>query len=375
MTRVGTCQDCDAKYKIPDSVTATKAKCKKCGGTVVIPALGGAPAASKPAAPKAKKAAPAKSAPSKAPRKAASKAAAAAPAASGARKKAGGGSRRAGGAKAGGKRGGSKRSGGKSEKKGSPMPMVLGILGLIVVAGAVWWFGLRDDGSSTTPATDTTEQTTTDDTAAPDETATDPTTDDAAPAAEAAAPAAEPVAAAPAPAPAPAASTDDGAPAAAATAAPAAKDEGPYDPILAFDRIAPVPGTTDDDLATWEQELYDTFLDPPHPKVQKTKIAALNEIDIVDLTPAIMNSLIGLDTSDPIQLRDSTKLIQWWQERTRGTPTFTWVGDATRTGQEDVDLRVKTINDLLRYWASKKNDPELLDALRKKIADRIAKDG
>ncbi len=55
--RIGTCDSCEARYKIPASFTGTKAKCKKCGGVVIV--SGAAPAASK--APKpipAKKPAP-----------------------------------------------------------------------------------------------------------------------------------------------------------------------------------------------------------------------------------------------------------------------------------------------------------------------------
>ena len=36
-SRVGTCADCSARFRIPDSVTAKRARCKKCGGVVEIP--------------------------------------------------------------------------------------------------------------------------------------------------------------------------------------------------------------------------------------------------------------------------------------------------------------------------------------------------
>lgn len=51
--RIGTCQDCGQRYgDIPDSVTATKVRCKECSGTVVIPPLAAAtPPADAPVAP------------------------------------------------------------------------------------------------------------------------------------------------------------------------------------------------------------------------------------------------------------------------------------------------------------------------------------
>ena len=34
--RVGVCQQCNARFKIPATFTANKAKCSKCGGVVEI---------------------------------------------------------------------------------------------------------------------------------------------------------------------------------------------------------------------------------------------------------------------------------------------------------------------------------------------------
>ncbi len=362
MTRVGTCQDCGAKYKIPDSVKATKAKCKKCEGVVVIPpaaaAAGVAPTSKPAAAPRAKTAAPSKSA--AAPTKRAPAAKSAKSARSGAKRSGGASkSKRTSGGRSGGK---SKRGGSKDSK--SPLPMVLGIVALIAIAFGVWWFAFRDDGTAAN-TTDTTVAT------SDDGTDTDAGTDAAA---EAPAPAA-----AAAPAPDDANDGDDAAAAAAPAAAPAATakpvDDGPYDPVITFDEVPPVPGTTAEQVAAWQTLLHDTFLDPPHPKVQKQMIAELEEIDIVDMTPAIMNSLRGLDISDSITIRDSYELVKWWQNRTANTPQFTWVGDATRTGQDDIDLKIKTINSLTGWWNGYNNDAEKLDQLREKIADRLASQG
>lgn len=59
--RIGTCQDCGQRYGgIPDTLTATKIRCKECSGTVVIPPLESAPAAAAPTpAPEAAAPAPA----------------------------------------------------------------------------------------------------------------------------------------------------------------------------------------------------------------------------------------------------------------------------------------------------------------------------
>jgi hypothetical protein len=76
--RIGVCGDCKAKFKIPPTFQGTKAKCKKCGGVVKIPAAEAE--APKPAAESrkpapAKRAAPAKkAAPQKKPAAAGAKA-------------------------------------------------------------------------------------------------------------------------------------------------------------------------------------------------------------------------------------------------------------------------------------------------------------
>ena len=36
---IGTCAGCGAKFKIPDTFTGTRGKCKKCGGVVEIPPI------------------------------------------------------------------------------------------------------------------------------------------------------------------------------------------------------------------------------------------------------------------------------------------------------------------------------------------------
>ena len=48
-SRVGTCSSCEARFKVPDTVTATRARCKKCGGIVEIPPA--APSAAEAEAP------------------------------------------------------------------------------------------------------------------------------------------------------------------------------------------------------------------------------------------------------------------------------------------------------------------------------------
>ena len=37
--RIGTCEGCSARYKIPPTFSGTRAKCKKCDGVVSIPPL------------------------------------------------------------------------------------------------------------------------------------------------------------------------------------------------------------------------------------------------------------------------------------------------------------------------------------------------
>jgi hypothetical protein len=50
--RIGECSSCGASYKLPESFTASRAKCKKCGGVVEIGKTGGqAPASSAPPVP------------------------------------------------------------------------------------------------------------------------------------------------------------------------------------------------------------------------------------------------------------------------------------------------------------------------------------
>ena len=156
--RLGTCSSCDAKYRIPATFKADKAKCKKCGGVVEIGAVRGEapakPAAAKPApARKPRSAKPARksSAPAKAAAKPSAEAepkgeskgesvrAAAEEAAGRVRKSSGGKSGRAGARR---------KSARASTKKKSNTGVLLGIVALVLIAaGGGWFLWGKDSGS------------------------------------------------------------------------------------------------------------------------------------------------------------------------------------------------------------------------------------
>ncbi len=411
MPRVGTCQGCEARYKIPDSVSATRAKCKKCGGIVEIPPADGAAPAAKPkasprAAPKqapaAAKRAPARKAPTKA-APAAAAAPAKRPATKGAR--AGTGSKRAAtkGARAGAasKRSASKgaksaksaksaRSGrragrgarGKAEagEKKSPVGLIvlIVVLLLVVVGGAGWgmgWFGGEDAPAEPTTSTDTSTDTTTDADGdesgadAGDETGTagadpastkDTGSDDAGSGDETAA-----------------AATDTPAPETKTTTKPPPKDpDEPLDPVIAFEALPMLEGTDPALFQEWSDAVTKVYVEGTSPRRERDLRKLLEDGDVVAQTPAYINALNGVDMSDPTSVMQSYRLVDHWQKRVARIPRFFFDGDVTKMDVIDINKRVKVITDpkdgWIAWWSGKYNDADAVETYRKKVAAAVA---
>ncbi|MCB9899317.1 MAG: hypothetical protein H6825_15030 [Planctomycetes bacterium] len=386
MARVGTCKDCGARFKVPDSTTASRAKCAKCGGVVEIPAAeGAAPAASgtpkaPPARPAAPKAAAARTAPAKpgtkapvratgaakAAVKAPAKAAAGAPSRRGKTAEGASGARPGGRRASGGSRKGARAKGGDTEKKGAPVGLIVGIVLVIVIGGAAAWYFTQDDAPPATPPSEPTTSSATDeaaDTATGSET---PETDQA----KAPAPADEP---AKAPAPIEKATP----PAAQATGGSTVPDE-PLPTKIEFEAFPPVVGTTQDQLDEWTALLKELYLDDggalgrTRKKLQDREEA---EIDAIDGIPAYLNAVNGIDFADTESVKGAYSLIAHWQDRVANTPTFYFDGDVSRMETEDQNKRVMAVRNWTDWWKGLRKsgqDKANLDDYRQKVEEKRA---
>lgn len=411
MARVASCNDCGAKFKVPETTQAARAKCPKCGGVVAIPPAEGsaAPAAAAPStpapqAPKAAAKAPAPAAP-KAPAARAKASPAKAPAASAGRSKAGAGSGKASArkAKAGASR--SSRGGGKRGKapkeESSNAGMIVGAVVLLAVAaGAAWWFGFRDDGSAT-PA-DTTAMNGETSTSATDSSGADRTesmpgavappteskaTDDGAAsstpvAAEGTGSSADSDAGGTGALDALTALTSPTAQAPAAadvTQAPAAVDEGKVDPdepldtLIMFDPFGPIEGATEQDLEDWTVMLKELYITDGGAtgRTRKRLRAQSAELDIIELTPAFLNAIIGVDLKETESILGVFTMVKDWQERVGFVPTFFFDGDVNATEIIDQNKRVKVVDLWHGWWTGYASGKGDLVAYRKKMETAV----
>jgi hypothetical protein len=417
MPRVGSCTDCGARFKVPDTTQATRAKCSKCGGVVEIPPAGEAAPAAAPAkkAAPAKAAAPAKSAPV-APKKAAAAAprkakagGAAAPRKSGGaaspRKGAAGRSSKAKAGASGARRGG--RTGGKGDgdDKGSQTGLIVGIAVVVIaLAGGAWWFMGGDD----VPATGTQDTTAssgdtstegggdtdlpgitegTDLTGTPIEppAGTDPAPSGAAfgqvaPPADPSGSGSDPttsltsdVAAATAPsagdvAPAPV----EQAPAAAATKA---DPDEPLPTIIEFELIPPLDSVTQEDHDAWMVIISEMFIEygGATGRQRKRLKAELDEVDPITAFPAFANAMIGVDLAEDQGIVAVFNLVKYWQEAVAFKPHFNFSGDVTDKSIKQQNLRIKTIAGLPAWWDSVTKDEITLEEYRERVADERRK--
>jgi hypothetical protein len=412
MPRVGSCTDCGARFKVPDTTQATRAKCSKCGGVVEIPPAGdAAPAAAAAAAP-AKAAAPARAAPA-APKKAAGatprkarSGGAAAPRKTGSsgaaspRKGAGG---RASKAKAGAS--GGRRKGGKGDGdgKGSQTGLIIGIVVVVALLGSgAWWFMGSDD----VPATGTQDSTaSTTDTSTPggsdsgvlgategsdftDTPIEPPAGVDQVPAAASSDPVQPPtdpaantgnpsasltndVAAA--------ASAGDVAPApieqAPAAAAVTADPDEPLPTIIEFDRIPALASVAEEDQEAWEAIISEMFIEygGATGRQRKRLKAELDEVDPITAFPAFANAMIGVDLAEDQGIVAVFNLVKYWQQAVAFKPHFNFSGDVTDKSIKQQNLRIKTIAGLPAWWDSVTKDEIALEEYRERVEDERRK--
>ena len=368
MPRVGTCKDCGARFKIPDGVMAASAKCTRCGGVVAIPPADSAPpVASGPVAP-----APRAAAPSGAPAAPVRSAALptrdrklrgvvrasrrvgkdAAPAAAGTHATAGVGLH---------SRGVRTRVRG-AKKKASPGLLLFAAV-LVIGCGVGAWFAMS---AGAEPATELPP-------ANPDAPAADqpslgsqPVEETFAPATVAAAeaaPAVHVVALAEADTPASAEP-----PAAPPPTAPTIEDPAPRDPTVAIEALGPLPGTTAGQLVKWTALVKSVYHDDPPPRTRRRLIGQLEEIDIVNCTPAYINAVNGLDMSNPIDIRNAASLIGDWSKRQGYQLHFAFNQEASKVGTNDINNRVIAIEGWRTAFAARMVDEAALARYRANVA-------
>ncbi|MBK6941194.1 MAG: hypothetical protein IPH13_13530 [Planctomycetes bacterium] len=339
--RVGVCQQCNARFKIPASFQGTQAKCNKCGGVVVVGAAAPAAAAPKVAAPSAKPAAPAAKA-------GAPKAAAAAPAGSRAARPA------AGGRNAGAR--GARTRPGRAGRDMDDAPaknnnaMFIGIgVAVIAIGVAVIMFMTKGDDKPIVPVASAT-------TAPAD---------------------AKPVESAPEVAPAPVTPTDVAPPVDAPKDEP--KVEAPkVEPTPQIDASSPVlkvepmfgklPESSDEQWTAIQDAVKKVFLESAKPKERSAAKKVLDEAGLA-IMPALMNAMNGLDVSNDIDLGKVNAIVMRIQETTHNVMGVALDGDAAKI-QENLANNIKQSNKLITAW--RKYDGEAGVAQFEKLKEKVA---
>ena len=339
--RIGVCSGCDAKFKIPETFQGTKAKCKKCGGVVEIPAAGAA------AAPAAEESSPRTGGAAKAGRssrgsggRAGSRAGSKAGSKAGGRARAGRGRTARGAAAAsedggdgGGRRGagrrGAGRRGGEEPKKDNTMLYVGGgaILLAAIVGGVMLTGGdpevdpnIADATESAEPVVDTAAET------------------DFAPTPE---PEPEPIVE-PEPEPEPEPDPD-----------PEPEPE-PASPVITFDAFQKFPTTADEEWQAITDAVRTYYLESPSRKKARAAKKVLEDAGVAQI-PALINGFNGMDLSDPQDYKRAGQLVIAIQDR-----SFEYIGVPfdidMATMEENLERNVGIINKTVAYWAKKDGD-------------------
>ena len=152
-------------------------------------------------------------------------------------------------------------------------------------------------------------------------------------------------------------------------------------PVVELSPLAPAPGTTASDLANWTALVRHAFLVPYEEADRGTGPGArtvpflqerneLMTIDILDSTPAYINALIGEDMSDSDTIANTSKLVQYWQQRVRYKVHFFFNGNSSENTESDIMKRTKVIENWGIWWGQQAWVPDGLMKLRGEIAER-----
>jgi hypothetical protein len=239
--------------------------------------------------------------------------------------------------------------------------MIGGIAAAVLLgAGATWYFGFRDDGSTTSSTDDGTSATAAD--AGLEEAETTPTESELS------------ALAALTQAPEPDADMEQAPPPTAEKVDPN-KPEEPLPTLIEFEAFGPIEGTTAEQLTEWTELLSELYIDygGATGRTRKRLRAQAGEIDIIQATPAFLNAIIGTDLADRDGILGVYTMVKDWQIRVASTPTFFFDGDITRTTVEDQNKRVKVVKLWINWWKDYDSGKTNLTDYREKMEKRVKK--
>lgn len=322
--RTGVCSQCDAKYKIPPTFKGTKGKCKKCGGTVVIPPIEAPEPEEAPE--KAPAAAPA----------AGKKAAAGKAVAAGAvRARRGGAARKRGAAT---RRRSSRRSGGDDEDGNNQMWIwiTVGVAAVALIIVLFFVMGGDDDEKVKEPEKTATQpdEDELDTTSETDTADTTEVSDDSEKVEETGTTEVEPV-----------------------------KPEEPevIDPIINLDPLPPIIGCDQETFDRLTECFTDGFVMEELPKFRRRPLLKeFNEADWRLKVPILLNSFNGLDLLKRSDVALAFRIAEIWNKEVSGGHVDTPVKGDTRENdmQDNLKWNKTAITSVHKIWLRKVEDED-----------------
>jgi len=156
------------------------------------------------------------------------------------------------------------------------------------------------------------------------------------------------------------------------TCSGAVSDSEPLPTVLDFEPLPPVLGTTEEQLAEWTELLKEYYFNAELGGRDRKRMAPrIEELDGVDMIPAMFAAIDGLDIDDGVAIVNLGAMLITWKEKTAGKPTFGFNGTSSARTILDNNKRVTVLQNLYNYWLTKGSgqDPELLAQYRKDIED------
>lgn len=142
---------------------------------------------------------------------------------------------------------------------------------------------------------------------------------------------------------------------------------------IALQPAAPAPGTNAEQLALWTGWVRERFLDPElRPERRSELDASLRSVHVLELTPAFLNNLDGLDMAAADDVERGTALVDWWYREQGGLTTVYLDVSGAELSAVAAGNRILSAESWARWWDRKAKSTDAFERLRLRVDELLA---
>lgn len=143
--------------------------------------------------------------------------------------------------------------------------------------------------------------------------------------------------------------------------------------LIALEPAGPAPDTSAEQLAQWSGWVRERFLDAELSSERREELdGLLREVHVLDLTPAFLNTLNGLDMAAADDVARGTALVDWWYREQGGLTTVFLDVSGGELSARAASNRVLAAQSWSRWWTRKTTSKDSFERLRRRVDELLA---